>query len=92
MSINKMKYAKIKNENGTYTDTIPIGVDAENVDLSDGRNLEQVISNIINFQDIAPVFNKINKYTVGDYVFYENDLYRFIADHNTGVDWNANYV
>lgn len=92
MSINKMKYAKIKNENGTYTDTIPIGVDAENVDLSDGRNLEQVISNIINFQDIAPVFNKIDRYTVGDYVFYENDLYRFIADHNTGVDWNENYV
>jgi len=47
MSVNKMKYAKIKKENGTYSETIPIGVDAENVDFSDGRTLDQVMSRVM---------------------------------------------
>lgn len=94
MSVNKMKYAKIKKENGTYSETIPIGVDAENVDFSDGRTLDQVMSRVMQYEDIAPVFNKADPYQIGDYVFNpdDNNLYRFTAVHRSNVNWDPNSV
>jgi len=40
---------------------------------------------------IAPKFSTSDSYSTGDYVFYNNVLYRFVADHSAGA-WNASHV
>lgn len=39
-----IKKVKIKKQDGTYTDYIPIGVEAKNVDLSNGESLENILN------------------------------------------------
>ena len=39
----------------------------------------------------APVFNNTTTYVIGDYVFYNRKLYKFIANHAAG-DWNSEHV
>lgn len=41
-----IKKVKIRKEDGTYTDYIPIGADAKNVVMQTEKNLEEVIGNI----------------------------------------------
>lgn len=42
----KVKKLKYKQPNGTFSEPIPIGVDAANVDLADGKNVEQVLGEV----------------------------------------------
>lgn len=83
-----MKFVKIKNENGTVTDTIPIGADAVNVSLNDGRSVEQAILDLMDASDLAPSFNVNSTYAVGDYVSYNHTLYKITSAHAAGVAWN----
>ena len=41
--MDKLKYIKIKQEDGTYSEEVPVGVDASNVDMSDGRTLPETL-------------------------------------------------
>lgn len=43
---DKIKKIKIKQANGNFGEYIPLGADAENVDLTDGSNVEAAIDNI----------------------------------------------
>lgn len=42
----KVKKLKYKQPNGTFSEPIPIGVDAANVDLADGKNVQEVLGNV----------------------------------------------
>ena len=44
LDINRIKYVKVREEDGTYSDAILLAVDAINVDFSDGENLIQKLS------------------------------------------------
>ena len=41
--MDKLKYIKIKQEDGIYSEEVPVGVDASNVDMSDGRTLPETL-------------------------------------------------
>ena len=82
-----MKFVKIKNENGTVTDTIPIGADATNVSLADGRSVEQAILDLIDASDLAPAFNVNSAYAAGEYVSYNHALYKITSAHSAGTSW-----
>lgn len=63
--MDKLKYIKIENEDGSLSDNIPLGVDAENVDTNDGSTVEIELNNLKNkdsSQDnsINNLNNKIN--------------------------------
>ena len=45
----------------------------------------------INDPNNAGEFSASNDYTVGQYVYYQGNLYRFTSDHAAGA-WNANHV
>ena len=44
--MDKITKIRIKNQDGTYTDPVPIGADAENVVLSTGYTVEQTIGQL----------------------------------------------
>ena len=46
--MDKLKYIKIENEDGSLSDNIPLGVDAENVDTNDGSTVEIELNNLKN--------------------------------------------
>lgn len=48
MSISKIKEIKIREEDGSYSDPIPMGADAINIDTANGSNLETDLININN--------------------------------------------
>lgn len=43
---NRIKKIKVKEQDGTFSDYIPIGADAENIDLENGNNLQEEINSI----------------------------------------------
>lgn len=43
--LDKLKYIRIQQENNQYNGDIPIGADAENIDLTNGNNLQDTIGN-----------------------------------------------
>lgn len=88
---DKMKYVKIKRENGTYTDPIPVAVDAANVQFPDGRTLIQATQDFINGTDIAVKFNSTEVYNPGDYIYNNQNLYRVLVKHNANVSWDSWY-
>lgn len=46
--MDKIKSLKVKQSNGTFSDAIPFGANAENIDMADGSTLEAKISSIVN--------------------------------------------
>ena len=46
--MDKLKYIKIQNEDGSYSGVIPVGADAANIDLANGKTLEEKITEIDN--------------------------------------------
>lgn len=45
---DRIKKIKIKQSDGTFSDYIPIGADAKNIDLQSGENVEEAIKNLQN--------------------------------------------
>lgn len=43
---DRIKKIKIKKQDSTFSDYIPIGADAENIDLENGNNLQEEINSI----------------------------------------------
>ena len=44
--MNKLKSIKIQKPDGTFTSKIPIGADAKDVELTDGRTVQQAITSL----------------------------------------------
>lgn len=44
--MDRIKKLKVKKQDGTFSDYIPIGADAENIDMPNGYDLNSVIGNI----------------------------------------------
>ena len=44
--MEKLKYIKIEDEEGNLSDNVPIGANAENIDMANGNNLETELANI----------------------------------------------
>lgn len=51
--MDKLKYIKIENEDGTLSDNVPIGADAENIDVSNNKSLDIKLSEIDNAVNAA---------------------------------------
>lgn len=49
--MNKLKYIKLENEDGSYSSSIPLAVDSDHVDI-DGTTLTEVINNKVNQSDL----------------------------------------
>lgn len=82
-----IKKIKIKKQDGTFTDYIPIGADAVNVSMNNGKNVQSIIGNIDVDRDgsIAEQLDKHKDYdsgiktlkadrTVGYVYFYLEDM------------------
>lgn len=61
--MNKIKYIKTEDEQGQLSDNILIEVDAENVDLENGSNVQLEINNINS--SIEEVNNRIDSINLG---------------------------
>lgn len=46
MSIDKLTSIKIKQNDGTYSDPIPVSVLAENVECNDGNYLDEILGSV----------------------------------------------
>lgn len=67
MSIDRLTAIKIKNSDGTYSDSIPIGVEAENVDCGNNRSLVEVMNDIEVLDGRVDNFNQLTQgSTTGD--------------------------
>lgn len=55
------------------------------------ETLEQTVPTKADFTDLAPLFSDSNDYNAGDYVIYEDNLYRFINAHNHSA-WDSSDV
>ena len=44
--MDKLKYIKLENEDGSYSDSIPIGAEASNVSMNNGKSVQSIIGNI----------------------------------------------
>ena len=55
-------------------------------------SISQRLQELSNSQVIAPVFNTETYYSVGNYVFKDNVLYRFKTNHIQNTNWNDEEV
>ena len=75
--MDKLKYIKIENEDGTLSDNIPIGANASNIDMADGNNIEDGINimkqqiNLLEQEDDL-LQSKINKLSSGSPIAAES--------------------
>ena len=84
-----MKFAKIRNEQGTVTSVIPIGVDSSHVDVTSDKNLDVVLAEKTDLLDLASQFDPQTVYSRGDYVIQDNKLWRLTNNHSSGVAWSS---
>ena len=73
---DRIKKIKIKQSDGTFSDYIPIGVDAKYVDMENGHNVENEIKRITPLEDNIEDINKKLKY----------DNYNPITSNNSPKD------
>ena len=86
--MDKLKKIKIKQDDGTYGPEVPIGVDAENIDMSDGKTLPEVLGpiNVDANGTIKHQFDELNKNKV-DKDVYDN----FKEEINKKIDKTLDY-
>ena len=78
-----IKKVKIKKQDGTYTDYIPIGAEAKNIDMKNGYSVQANIGDI-DIEKDGNIIEQINKKDD------EEVLYYFNPQSNTLVEPNAN--
>ena len=78
--MDKLKKIKVKQDDGTYGPEVPIGVDVENIDMSDGKTLPEVLGpiNVDANGTIKHQFDELNKNKVDKDVF--NDIVETIEN------------
>ena len=87
--MDKLKKIKIKQDDGTYSPEVPIGVDAENIDMSDGKTLPEVLGpiNVDANGTIKHQFDELNKNKV------DKDVYNIFTENiNKKVDGNTSAI
>lgn len=52
---------------------------------------DETLNKPLTMTDVAKAFSTTTNYVIGNYVIYEDTLYKFIADHTAG-EWNAEHV
>ncbi len=57
--MDKLKYIKLENEDGSYSDSIPLAVDSDHVDVN-GKTLTKELIDKANNSDISNLQNQIN--------------------------------
>lgn len=79
--MDKLKKIKIKQDDGTYSPEVPIGVDAENIDMSDGKTLPEVLGpiNVDANGTIKHQFDELNKNKVDKDIY---DTFNETTDKN----------
>ena len=86
--MDKLKYIKIKQEDGTYSEEVPVGVDASNVDMSDGRTLPETLG-LIDVDANGTVkqqLDELNKNKVD-----KNDFNNTISELNNNINQKVNH-
>lgn len=65
--MNKVKYVRLEKEDGTYSESIPLSVDADQINMSNGKDLQEIIGNIDVDTDgnVASQLNNLQD-TIGD--------------------------
>lgn len=61
-----IKKIKIKKQDGTYTDYIPIGAEAKNVDCLDGESVEYKLNKKPYYYDTVADMKNDSKLKIGD--------------------------
>ena len=62
--MDKLKYIKLENEDGSYSDSIPLAVDSDHVDVG-GNTLTNALSYKANNSSINNLQNQINSLASG---------------------------
>lgn len=60
--MDRIKKIKVKKSDGTFTDYLPLGSDAEYIDLENGNNLQEEINTLIPLKDNIKNINNKLKY------------------------------
>lgn len=64
--MDRIKKLKIKKQDGTFSDYIPIGADAENIDTTDGESVEIKLNKKPYYYDNVAAMKADNKLKAGD--------------------------
>ena len=83
-----VKFFQIKDENGNVTQVLPIGAESSNVSVG-LKTLDDVLAEQVEMADLASEFEQSREYLIGEYVTYDNKLYRITAKHNSGTAWSG---
>lgn len=60
--MDKLKYIRVQEEGGTYSDDIPLAVDAENVTMLNGHDLQETLGdlNVTNADDVTTQLSSLH--------------------------------
>ena len=86
--MDRVKKLKVKKSDGTFTDYIPIGADAEYIDMADGDNAENAISRIKS--GYAHYYNNVDAMK-NDTKLKENDVVETLGYYKINDGGNATY-
>lgn len=98
--MDKIKKIKVKKSDGTFTDYLPLGSDAEYIDLENGNNLQEEINHITKSYDNIAAMKADTTLKAGDICqtlgYYEiNDgggaKYRITTLNGNNYENNANF-
>lgn len=71
--MDKIKYVKLENEDGTYSESIPFSTSANEIEMSNEKNVQETIGNIDVDNDGSVAYqlnNKINNIDIVDNLLY----------------------
>ena len=71
MSMDRIKKLKIKKQDGTFTDYIPIGADAQNIDMNNGFSVQANIGNI-DIEKNGDISTQLNELDNEEVLYYFN--------------------
>lgn len=83
--MDRIKKLKIKKQDGTFSDYIPIGADAENIDTTDGESVQLKLNKKPYYYDNVADMKADNKLKVGDMAI---TLGYYEANDGGGAEYN----
>ena len=78
--MDKLKYIKLENEDGSYSDSIPLAVDAEHVDVG-GNTLTNVLNSKATVSSVADLATEVE--TKADTAALNSSVNTLTAEINT---------
>lgn len=83
---------KIRNSSGNSGTEYQIGVEAKNVIYNSKKTAQDVLQLLLDRSNLASEFAQNKTYNPGDYVFYNNKLFKFTGTHTYNADWSTSIV